>query len=254
MVTIEDWSQRLNKIHFEFARWSLFPSESSVAPVNLPETTSITFICYHVDISYIHTLAVQHELQKLFELFSHSNQNSLIIEHTDSWMNDEFINSSIILAPYVTDLEIYDSPDSYQILYFNLKNFCSLRTLKLFNPVFDNTSDIQVMCSKLRNSSILHTLILYNLACKHIPMYLDCLSELKCFGLIITDLNGCSDVILPHLSQNKMLKTLEISFTKIDIHKLVEILSMLTNLEELHLDGSGLTDSDISMLSFALKT
>ena len=253
VITMEDWTQRLNKIHFEFARWSWSSSESSVAPVVLPETTSITFICYHVnDLIKAHELTVQRK-RNVFELFSRSNQNCLIIGLT-SRMNDEFKNVSIILAPYVTDLELYDSPDNYQILYFNLKNFSSLRTLKLFNPVFDNTSDIQLMCSKLRNSSILHTLELHDQTCEGASEYLDCLSELKCFGLMDSDLSGCSDDLLHHLSQTKRLKTLKICRTKIDIHKLVEILPMLTNLEELYLEYSVLNDSDISMLSFALKT
>ena len=197
-------------------------------------------------------LTVQRK-RKLFELFSRSNQIRLVIKHY-SRMNDEFINSSITLSPYVTDLDImYHLHDNY--LYFILKHFSSLRTLKLFNPEFkfDSASDIQLMCSKLRNSSILHTLKLRGQTCEHIPMYLDCLSELKCIGLIKSDLNGCTDNLLHHLHQNKRLKTLIISKTKIGIHKLVETLPVLTNLEDLHLAGSDLTDNDISMLSFALN-
>ena len=249
MITIEDWTHRLNIIHFEFAQWSLSSSKSSVAPVVLPETTSITFICYRVADFMFDPISTVQPKQNVFELFSRSNQNCLIIEHTR--MNDEFIIFFFILSPYVTDLEIYDSHVKY--LYFNLINFSSLRILKLFNPKFDSASDRQVMCSKLRNSSILHTLELYKLTCEGISMYQDCLSELKSFGLIHSNLCGCTDDLLHYLSQNKRLRILKISFTKIGIHKLVETLPMLTNLEELHLDDIGLTDSDISMLSFALK-
>ena len=257
MITVEDWTLKINQIHLEFILAKLETDnfhKFAVPVVALPETTSITSICYRMESLF----PFKHWF---LELLPHSRQICLVEGLVTSLcptvgQNDLKVYSisdsaykTLLTLPNVSDLAIHSFGKIFK--YDVLSSFSSLQTLELNLAFHGSITDLQ-LSGILRKPGELHTLKLHHLPCDGIPIYLSGLTELKHVHIDRSNLSECTDNFLYCLSRNRWLITLEITRSEIEVLKLVEILPMFTFLEELRLEYTGLSDSDIRVLSLAL--
>ena len=236
IIAIEDWSQKLNRVHLDFIQRHLNFDEF-IDPVVLPESTSITTLQFGT-------------LSSVVSLPMHSSRNLsrfCLLPYLD--------NKSSMCKPLQTQYLNIKSTFLYTVGCFNgdfLRMFASIQELGIQPGVQNTTSSKLSMV--LRKPDVLHSLSLSLLHCKDVPGFLDGLTELKHLFIRDSNLNGCTVDLLQRLRRNKQLVSLEILDSEIEVCKLADVLSLeCPHLKELRLQHKNLTDSDVFWLSLALQ-
>ena len=255
MITIEDWTLKLNKNHLDVLQKLNNNSEFDSAA--LPKTISITSL--GLDYTFprrrlrVHNFKNFPHLSQLCIRRAHSMNGKDLVSATDlrvlelSARNiDDNMYKALQALSNVNYLDVRGASFNYGAVH----SFTSLQTLG-----FEVTSPVRGihLSGVLKKPSELRSLTLSRLNCEEIPAILYDLNELKELHIHNSDLNDCTDILVHHLRQQKGLKILEITDFKMKFQKLAKILPQFSSLQVLCLQRIGLTDKDISMLSSALK-
>lgn len=241
IIAVEDWTQRLNKVHLDFIRRNI--NLESIDPVVLPKMASVT------------TLGIESLSSPLvprnFKLLQHLSR--FCVTTVNKSINAYQVLRSLPSTTSVdTSVVFHDSQNFEGILSY----FASIQTLGI---VFDNCwsksmSTFQLL-GALKKPCELHTLKLSSLDCKDVSMlqFLDSLAELKHLHIRHSNFTGCTINLVHCLKQVEQLVTLEISNSSIDCQTFVSVLPFLSHIQELYLLDIGLTDNDVSVISLALQ-
>ena len=238
IIAVEDWTQKLNKVHLDFIQRNI--NLESIDPVVLPKTTSVTTL----GIESLSSPLVPRNLK----LLQYLSRFCITTVHKSSYAY-KVLRSLPSTTSVDTSVVFRDSSEFEGILSY----FASLQTLGI---VFNNCwSSTYQLLGALRKPSELHTLKLSSLHCKDLPVlhFLEGLAELKHLHIRHSNFTGCTDYLVYSLKQIEQLVTLEISNSLLECQTLVGVLPFLSRIEELYLLDIGLTDHDVSVISIALQ-
>ena len=228
-VIIEDWTQKLSKIHLDF----IYNIKSN--PVTLPSTSLI-----HKKI--FKTFGRRLEVAPFF------NQICLSDVYVSRPTELKVLEFNADHMDYRTYKALQGSYTDYwrdtSIIYYMLSSITHIQTIEFHRDFVLNANTR--LAGILREPSELHSLTMSFKVCEDIPQFLFGLTNLEYLCILSRSAAGCDDTFLHYLKQNTGLKTLKVRNTKgFKFHKWANILSQFPFLEELHFLCVHLTDIEV---------